>query len=251
MAGRLAGKVAIVTGAAQGAGWGAAYAMAAEGASIVLVGRTRAKLERASDELLPLGIETFVAPCDVTGAPGMAGVVADTVAQFGAVDVLVCAAQAPDVRSGSLLETGDSFAEELWRSGPLATLSLMKACHPHMVRRGGGSIITFASGAMHSPAGYGVYAGCKAAILTISRAAAVEWGPDGIRVNTVSPLVLSPSLEIDVPADVQDAVARRLPLRHIGDPEEIGRAVAFLASDDASYVTGNLLTLDGGSWHTR
>ena len=75
----------------------------------------------------------------------------------------------------------------------------------------------------------------------------------GDAVKTINPADESPLAEVAEagPSDVQDAVARRLPLRHIGDPEEIGRAVAFLASDDASYVTGNLLTLDGGSWHTR
>jgi NAD(P)-dependent dehydrogenase (short-subunit alcohol dehydrogenase family) len=104
---------------------------------------------------------------------------------------------------------------------------------------------------MRAPANYGVYAGCKAAILAISRAAAVEWGPDGIRVNTVSPFVQSPALDADSTPDQQRAAAARLPLRRIGSPEEIGRVVAFLAGDAASYITGNLLVADGGSWHSR
>ncbi len=248
---RLDGRVAIVTGAAQGAGGGAALELAREGASVVLVGRTRSKLDAKAAEISEMGGSTLVIAADVADTPAMSAVVESTIASFGRVDALVCAAQSPEMRRARLLEIDDATITELWQSGPAATLALMKACHPHMQAAGTGSIVTFASGAMRAPANYGVYAACKAAILTISRAAAVEWGPDGIRVNTVSPYVRSPALDADSTPDQQAASSERLPLRRIGSPEEIGRVVAFLAGDASSYMTGNLVTLDGGSWHSR
>ena len=131
----------------------------------------------------------------------------------------------------------------------MATLAFMRAVRPHMVRGGGGSIVTFGSGTQHNPARYGIYAAVKAAIQTISRAAAVEWGVDGIRVNMLIPFVLSPSAQHDFDAHgITDAdlIARR-PLKRIGDPElDIGPAIAFLASDDSRYITGQQIVVNGG-----
>lgn len=248
----LNGKVAIVTGAAQGAGGGCALAMASAGASLVLVGRTLSKLERMAGEVERRGARVHCVAGDITRAETIASITAEAVARFGRIDALVNAAQAPEMRAARLLDIDDAAIAELWNSGPVATLALMRACHPIMRAGGGGSIINFASSAVRTPEDYGVYASCKAAIETLSRAAAIEWGPDNIRVNTVVPFVHSPALELDLPPEVQSQVAARLPLGRIGRPEQdIGRAVAFLAGDGAAYVTGNLIKLDGGGWSQR
>ncbi|RBY87459.1 SDR family NAD(P)-dependent oxidoreductase [Blastococcus sp. TF02A-26] len=252
MDGRLTGRVAIVTGAGQGAGRGCALALAAEGASVVCVGRTRAPLESVAAQIAAAGGTARVSPADVTGAAARLAVVDDTVAAFGRLDVLVNAAQAPAMRAADLLDVTDAEIAELWTSGPVATLALMRACHPHMKAAGGGSIVNFASGALRRPAHYGVYAGVKAAIETIGVAAAVEWGPDGIRTNTVVPIVESPSLDLDLTAEQRERYRAGIPLGRIGRPEEdVGRAVAFLAGDDAAYVSGNTLRLDGAAWSAR
>ena len=250
--GRLTGKVAIVTGAGQGAGAGCALAMASEGASILLVGRTLSKLEGVAKEIEARGAKALAFSADITDRTALRAIVDKAIESFGRIDALVNAAQAPEMRSARLLDIDDDVVQELWTSGPVATLALMRFCHPHMKAAGGGSIINFASGALRVPADYGVYAGCKAAIETIGRAASVEWGPDNIRVNTVVPFVLSPAMDLDMPADVQERVAAKLPLRRLGRPEEdIGRTVAFLASEDSAYMTGNLVTIDGGSWSQK
>ena len=250
--GRLAGRVAIVTGAGQGAGRGCARALAAEGASVVCVGRTRAPLEAVVAEIRAAGGTALATPADVTDAAARTAAVDSAVAAFGRLDALVNAAQAPAMRAADLLDVTDDDVAELWASGPVATLALMRACHPHMTAAGGGSIVNFASGALRRPAHYGVYAAVKAAIETLGQAAAAEWGADGIRTNTVVPIVESPSMDLDLTPEQRERYRAGIPLGRIGRPEQdIGRAVAFLVGDDAAYLSGNTLRLDGGAWIAR
>lgn len=243
--GKLAGKVAIVTGAGQGAGMGAALAMAAEGAAIVLFGRTLAKVEKVAADIVGRGGRAIAFGGDVTREADIAACIERTLADYGRINILVNAAQSPEMRMAKLLDISREDIFELWSSGAAATLIFMRHVHPHMVTAGGGSIINFGSGAQYGPAHYGVYAGVKAAIEKISRAAAIEWGPQGIRVNTVVPMVHSPANDADPTS--HNSLVRYIPLRRIGDPErDIGRPIAFLASDESAYITGSVLMLDGG-----
>lgn len=245
--GMLAGRVALITGAGQGSGRGCALALASEGAAIGLVGRTRSKLEAVAGEVAERGGRALVLPCDVTDPERVRATVDACVAELGGVNVLVNAAQSPIYRSARLLDIERDVMDDLWRSGPVATLDLMRACHPHLA--GGGSIVNFGSGAQFGPGDYGVYAAVKAAIGMITRAAAEEWGPDGIRANLVVPFVASPAFEEDcgdTPEDYE-AWSQGIPLRRIGDPEaDLGRVVVFLAGSDSAYVTGTTLMVDGG-----
>ena len=191
-------------------------------------------------------------PCDVTDSDGVAATVERCARELGGVDVLVNAAQSPIMRASRLLDVERSAVDELWRSGPLATLDLMRACHPHL--RGGGSIVNFGSGSQFRPGDYGVYAAAKSAIGMITRAAAEEWGPDGIRANLVVPFVSSPAFDEDVGSspEAYEAFAQAIPLRRIGDPErDLGRVVVFLAGSDSAYVTGTTLMVDGGMMFLR
>ncbi|NHF65604.1 SDR family NAD(P)-dependent oxidoreductase [Xanthomonas hortorum] len=254
LSGRLVGRVAVVTGAGQGAGYGAAIAMAREGGALVLMGRTKTKLDAVATEIDAFGGQSLVFAGDVTHADDIQGVVDAAQSRFGRLDIVVNAAQSPGMRGGKLLDVTPELLKEFWESGYVATLALMRAAYPHMVKAGGGSIINFGSGIQHAPAGFGPYASVKAAIQTLSRAAAMEWGPQNIRVNTVMPFVLSPSLQEDF-ADkpgALDAIAKHAPLGRVGDPiADIGRAIVFLASDDSAYLTGGVLNLDGGMTEVR
>jgi NAD(P)-dependent dehydrogenase (short-subunit alcohol dehydrogenase family) len=252
--GKLEGRVAIVTGASQGSGYGAAIAMAREGAAIVLVSRTRAKLEAVAAEIAGFGGRSLVHPADVSDRAALEGIVAATVERFGRIDVLVNAAQAPEMRSALIADITDAEVDELWRSGAVATLALMRAVRPHMVAAGGGSIINFGSGSIHVPAHYGVYAGVKAAIQAISRAAALEWAKDRIRVNTVLPMAASPAAALDFAQAEgrEDLVVQSIPLGRMGDPAtDIGEPIAFLASDESKFITGSTFSLDGGLSYLR
>jgi NAD(P)-dependent dehydrogenase (short-subunit alcohol dehydrogenase family) len=248
--GKLAGRVAIVTGAGQGGGMGSALALSAEGATVVLFGRTASKLEKVAAQIEGRGGQAAVFAGDVTVEADLKASIDLAIQRFGGLDILVNAAQSPEMRNCLLLDIEPGVVADLWNSGAAATLAFMRLVHPYMKQRGGGSIVNFGSGAMMGPANYGVYAGVKAAIQAISRAAALEWAKEKIRVNMVIPMVQSPASDAD-PTD-NAIIEKIIPLRRIGDPEnDIGKPVAFLASDDSAFITGSTLMLDGGLGYLR
>jgi 2-hydroxycyclohexanecarboxyl-CoA dehydrogenase len=245
----LTGKTAIVTGAGQGIGRGIALVLAERGASVVLNGRTPAKLAAVKKEIDAAGGQSAVAAGDVGLRSEVAIVVEAALAAFGGIDILINNAQAssPDI---SVLGVTDADLELTFRSGAMGTLYAMQACHPHMKARGGGSIVNFGSSvALNGDTGFAAYIMAKEAIRGLSRIAAKEWGPDGIRVNVICPAAMSPSAEAFVERNPErfQRVLRAIPAGRFGDPlTDIGRAVAGLVSDDFSYLTGATLMLDGG-----
>jgi meso-butanediol dehydrogenase / (S,S)-butanediol dehydrogenase / diacetyl reductase len=250
--GTLEGKVAIVTGSGRGVGQGVALALAGEGAAIVVCGRTPETLAETTELIAGRGGEAISMVCDVMEADQVEGLVQYTVDQLGAVDILVNNAQV--VPLGRLLDVPDDSFEAGWLSGPLATFRLMRACHPYL--GGGGVIVNLATGAAFrpDPVGYGCYTAVKEAIRALTRAAAVEWGPDGIRVHAIVPLASSPGFEwwaANRP-DEFEAFRATVPLGRIGDTEtDIGRVVVFLCGPDSSYITGGTLMIDGGQAFLR
>lgn len=245
----LAGKIAIVTGGGQGVGRGIALALAKRGVAVALLGRTKSKLDAVASEIEAIGGKALAVACDVKDAANVRDSVEAVATSLGGIDILVNNAQ--EVPLGTLLTVTDAAFEAGFNSGPLATLRFMQACHPHMKRRGGGTIINLASsaGVRWDMAGYGAYAAVKQGIRSLTRAAAAEWGVDGIRALTIAPHANSPALEQWIQRDPAEAEAffRTIPLRHIGDCElEIGAAVAALCGSDLAYLTGATIPLDGG-----
>jgi NAD(P)-dependent dehydrogenase (short-subunit alcohol dehydrogenase family) len=252
MKGMLDGKRAIVTGGGQGVGRGIARALAAEGAAVALIGRTRSKLLAVAAEIGESGGTALPVVADVTSPADVQQCVAESVRGLGGIDILVNNAQISAL--GSILDVTDEAFTACWESGPLAAFRLMKACYPHL--SAGSVVINLGSSTAVNPlpTGRGVYAAAKAAIQTLSRVAAAEWGPDGIRVLTVLPAATSPSSEAwrqANPAEYERSMAS-IPLRRLGDPEhEIGPVVAFLCGPAAGYVTGTTIALDGGQAYLR
>jgi len=243
------GKVALVTGAGQGAGRGVAEALAEDGAVVGVVGRTLAKLEDVAARIEGEGGRAMAVRCDVGSADDITATVDAVVREFGTIDIVVNAAH-HNTRDGWLLQVDEEDVELLWRTGPLATLRFMRACHPHLCD--GGSIVNFGSGAQFAPEGYGVYAATKDAIQAITRAAAVEWGRDGIRANVIVPHVTSPSMEAALEDPARRARSlKSIPLGRFGQPRDIGRVAAFLAGPDAAFVTGQVILVDGGMKYMR
>lgn len=247
----LAGKVAVVTGGGQGVGRGIALALARRGAKVALLGRTRSRLEAVAEEIAALGegAEAAAIVCDVKNGVEIDKAVAAVAERFGGVDILVNNAQ--EVPLGTLLSVSDAAFEAGFASGPQASLRFMRACHPHMKQRGGGVIFNLATSAARrwDMAGYGAYAAVKQAIRALTRAAAAEWGPDGIRVLTIAPHANSPALNGWISGNPEEAEAffQTIPLRRIGDCEDdIGAAVAALCGQEFGYLTGATVPLDGG-----
>lgn len=261
--GFFTGKTVIITGAGKATlsdgkcgsiGYGIATAFAKEGANLVITGRNVKKLEDAKADLEEkYGIKVLPIQADVNaGADNetvVNNVVKQTIDTFGDIHVLINNAQAS--ASGVTLadHTTDQFNLALY-SGLYATFYYMKACYPYL-KKTEGSVINFASGAgISGNFGQCSYAAAKEGIRGLTRVAATEWGPDNINVNIVCPLAWTAQLENfqrDYP-DAYKANVKMPPMGHFGDSEtEIGRVCVQLASPDFKYMTGETLTLQGGS----
>ena len=261
--GFFTGKTVIITGAGKATlsdgkcgsiGYGIATAFAKEGANLVITGRNVKKLEDAKTDLEEkYGIKVLPIQADVNAGTDnetvVNNVVKQTIDTFGDIHVLINNAQAS--ASGVTLadHTTDQFNLALY-SGLYATFYYMKACYPYL-KKTEGSVVNFASGAgISGNFGQCSYAAAKEGIRGLTRVAATEWGPDNINVNIVCPLAWTAQLENfqrDYP-DAYKANVKMPPMGHFGDSEtEIGRVCVQLASPDFKYMTGETLTLQGGS----
>jgi NAD(P)-dependent dehydrogenase (short-subunit alcohol dehydrogenase family) len=243
----LEGKVALVTGAGQGVGEGIALALAAEGVNVVVTGRTEEKLVKTVTAISDRGGKALAVVCNVKSSTDMARAVGETVSHFGGLNILVNNAQ--EVPNGLLNDVSDEAFTAGFESGPLATLRLMKLAYPYL--KGDGCIVNLASTAAKrwDMSGYGAYAAVKEAIRSLTRAAACEWGGDGIRTNVILPHAKSPGLVWWMANNPEEAEAFQasIPQGRVGECEEdIGRFVVQLCSEGSRYVNGQTIAVDGG-----
>lgn len=247
---KLKKNVTIITGGGKGIGLGLAQAFAAEGSDLVITGRTESRLIEAKERLeAEFGIKVLPIVADGADEDAIRNVVAKTIETFGKINTLVNNAQVS--RSGLPLvdHTREDFDLAIY-SGLYAAFFYMRECFPYL-KETKGSVINFASGAgLFGKLGQASYAAAKEGIRGMSRVAAAEWGPDGVRVNVVCPLAMTESLrewKENYP-ELFEKTIQGIPLGRFADPRnDIGRVCVFLASDDASYVTGETITLQGGS----
>lgn len=246
---RLDGKVAIVTGGAGGIGRGIVRAFTKEGAQVLVVDINDDAGKALEDEL---GSAVKFLNADISKEESAAAIVAAAVEAFGKLDVLVNNAHAS--RQAPLLETTQEMLDLSFGTGFYPTFWLMKAAHAQLAANEG-SVINFASGAgIDGSVTQGSYGAAKEAIRAISRVAANEWASDNVNVNIISPLALTEGVQAYIEANpgIEDVLLAKTPLHRFGDPEsDIGRVAVFLASADASYMTGQTLMVDGGSIKLR
>jgi NAD(P)-dependent dehydrogenase (short-subunit alcohol dehydrogenase family) len=245
----LDGKVALITGAGQGVGRGIALAMARAGADIALAGRTLEKVERTAGEVREFGRSAIAIEGSVRDAAALRRFVDETLNQLGGIDILVNNAQ--EVPLGTFEQVTDEAFLAGFESGPLAVHRLTKMVAPVMQERGGGVIFNLvtSAGVRWDMGGYGAYGAVKQAMRALTRGSASELGPKGIRVLSIAPHAMSPGMEwwIDNNPEEAEAFFKTIPLGRVGDcVEDIGRAVAMLAGDEARYLTGATIPLDGG-----
>ncbi|MBZ5738791.1 SDR family NAD(P)-dependent oxidoreductase [Nocardioides mangrovi] len=246
--GRLAGKVAIVTGGAMGQGAEIVRQFVAEGARVVIADVAKEQGQALADEL---GADAHFAAHDVSDAASWATLVEDANARFGPVNVL--ANNAGILRFGEIEKMPGDEVELLWRINQMGCFLGMQAVTRTMRKNGGGSIINASSveGLAGMP-GCTAYAATKWAIRGMTKCAAMELGPKGIRVNSVHPgMIDTPMTRVHGGDAAMEYGASKVPLRRVGHPEDIAPLYVFLASDESSYINGAEIAIDGGVTSTH
>jgi len=238
-------KVALVTGASRGIGQAIAAAFAREGATVIICGRRQETLDRVAAEIhgqvLPLA-------CHVGRKEDIQRLLEMTQREFGRVDILVNNA-ATNIAQEPVLQVDEAKFDKMVEVNLKSAFRLIQALAPGMCERGSGSIINVASISGLRPQYQGMlYSMTKAALIMMTKSYAQELGPKGVRVNAIAPGLIQTALSEFYWQD-ETKLAQALekqPIRHLGQPEEIAGMALLLASDDASYITGQTIVIDGG-----
>lgn len=243
----LSGRVAVVTGAGRGLGRAGALALAAAGARVALLGRTASQLYETANEIAASGGHALAIVTDVTDEQQVARAAEIVADQLGGTDILVNNAGAALVQP--LLSTPLAEVQRLFAVNVVGTLACARAFGAQMIKKGGGRVINVASiSALIGEPNVSVYAATKGALVALSRALAVEWARHGVTVNAIAPGYFRTDLNaaaLDDP-EVADRIVKKIPLRRVGKPAELGPLLVYLASDASSFMTGSVLVIDGG-----
>lgn len=249
---RLEGKVAIVTASTEGIGFSIAKRLAQEGAKVMISSRKEANVKRAVEELQSEGLQVAGIVCHVGKAEDRKNLFEKTKSDFGGLDILVSnAAVNPTI--GPVLDCTEEIWDKIFDINVKSTFLLMKESLPLLISSKSPSIIIISSIAGYQPFGLlGVYSISKTALLSLSKVTAEELANEGIRVNCIAPGIIKTkfSQPLYESEDAYDVAMSRISMRRLGMSDEIGSVAAFLASSDASYITGETIVVSGGM-HAR
>ena len=252
---KLHNKVALITGASKGIGEGIARTFAKEGANLILVARSASTQQLADTLSKEYGIQAIFVPCDVAHPEDCQKAVEAGLETFKTIDVLV--SNAGVCRLGNFLDTTQDDLDFHLNVNVKGTWNMAKAVLPIMQKNKQGSIVIMSSvtGYMVADPGEAAYAMTKAALIGLTRALAREFAQDGIRVNAICPGYVDTPMAQSIavqscaenPESVTAGIASATPMQRLAPPEEVGNLAAFLASSEASYITGTQVVIDGGS----
>jgi len=244
----LAGKTALVTGGGRGIGKAIARRFAEAGANVAIASRKLEILEATSQELAGLPGRVIPIACHVGRRDQIEGLIARIEAQLGPVDILVNNS-ATNLGQGPSLDVTDEMLDKMVEVNIKAAIRLIRLTVPKMIERGNGSIINIASVAGIDPQPLGLlYSLTKAGLLMMTRSWAREFGPHGVRCNAIAPGLIQTDFSEYFWKDEQyvQHLQRTQPIPRVGRPEEISHAALYLASEEASFVTGQVFVIDGG-----
>ena len=246
---RLKGKVAIVTGSTSGIGIGIARLYAAEGAKVVICGRRKEKGQAVVDSIAAEGGEAWYHFMDMTDTSSVEALIADTVEKYGKIDILVNNAANVGLKDGRVDELTLEMWDAIFQSDIRGTFFATKCVIPYMEKNeNGGSIINIGSMAScGGDLGSTAYACAKAGVDMLTKYTALQYGKQNIRCNCVRPgLIVTPQNEANVPQALKDVFLSNIMVNRYGCPEDIGHMCVYLGSDEAAYVTGQVVNVDGG-----
>ncbi|MBV8062950.1 MAG: 3-oxoacyl-[acyl-carrier-protein] reductase [Nevskia sp.] len=242
---RLANKVVIITGAGRGLGRAAALIMAAEGARVAVCDRDAGPVEETVQAVQAAGGQALACVADVTDRPALAAMVERVVAAWGAVDVLIN--NAGITADSTLAKMTEEQFDRVIAVNLKGVFNCTQAVLPQMLAQGRGRIVNTSSiVGLQGNFGQTNYAAAKAGLVGMTRTWARELGRKGITVNAVAPGFIATEMTAAMPEKVLQMMQDRTPLGRLGMPEEVASAYLFLASDDASYINGHVLSVDGG-----
>lgn len=243
----FSGKVAVITGAGRGIGRATALAFAQRGASVVAANRRVADGEKLVAEISAAGGNAHFVATDITQPDQIKRLIDEAVSRFGRLDILFNNAGYQEPRT-PVADTPDESFDRVFHANARSAWLGMKYALAHMVPQGSGAIVNCASvsGLRNPNPGLALYSASKAAVISLTRSAAMEYAEKGIRINAVAPGRVVTDMMLGSKIMDMGAVAAGLPLRRMGKPEEVAEAVVWLASDAASFVVGHVLCTDGG-----
>lgn len=241
---RLVNKVAIVTGSGRGLGAATALRLAREGANVVINDLNAEAAKETAGEVEKLGRQALVSTHDVSDYKAAQALVAETKAKFGHVDILVN--NAGILRDAMLLKLSEENWDAVIKVNLKGPFNMGQACAKVMAEQKSGKIVNLASVAWLGNVGQTNYSAAKAGVVGMTRTWALELSRYNINVNAIAPGMIETAMTAQVPKEIMDKFIQRIPLKRIGQPEEIAALVAYLSSDEAAYITGQVIQIDGG-----
>ena len=241
----LTGKIAVVTGASSGLGADAARAYAEAGANVALLARRQDKLEALAEELRAKGIDALPVGCDVTDEASIEKAVQTVIEHFGRIDILVN--NAGVTRDGLVMMMKEADFDAVIDTNLKGTFLCMKAVSRIMMKQRYGRIVNLSSVVgLRGNAGQVNYAASKAGVVGMTKSLAKELASRGVTVNAVAPGFIDTDMTAALSETAKNAALGSIPMGRMGTPENVAKAVAFLADEDAGYITGQVLAVDGG-----
>lgn len=242
----LEGKAALVTGASRGIGREIALELARSGANVAVnYSGSEAKANEVVDEIKKMGKDAFAIKCDVSNSEEVATMVKETIERFGHLDILVN--NAGITKDNLIMRMKDNEWDDVININLKGVFLCTKAVTRQMMKQREGRIINIASivGAMGN-AGQANYVAAKAGIIGLTKTTAKELASRNITVNAIAPGFISTDMTDQLPEDVKSEMLKQIPLARLGEPKDIAKMAAFLATDDCSYITGQTLHINGG-----